>query len=705
MKYFASLLGILFLFLFSTTGFSQDDLPRIELVKVFSGLSKPVSLQSCNDNRIFIVEKGGKIKIGFPDGSVLDSNFLNISDKVLSGGERGLLGLAFPPDYKTSGMFYVNYTEKDEGNTIIARYRISSDSNRAVKASEEILLEIDQPFANHNGGNIEFGHDGYLYIGMGDGGSGGDPQDNSQNKQKLLGKMLRIDVSSSPGYDIPADNPFVGDSEYRPEIWSLGLRNPWRFKFDELTGDLWIADVGQNKWEEIDFEEAGDGGRNYGWRCYEGYVPYNTAGCGDILGYTFPVAAFSHDEGHCSISGGVVNRKQPNSSLYGYYYSVDYCSGVFWGTKRNEDKSFTTIELARTNIDGFVAFGYDKDKNIYAARDNGQIYRIDTFLLCAPELVIEGTDTEVGCKIDSVVLSTQEISNGQYTWFLDDEPINGSNASTIVVTKPGKYSVQFDSEECSATSNVDYVLEQNKEVDVTILDVPENYCFNGAPLVFHGQPAGGGFFGTGMVDSVFYPSISDIGTFFITYSYEDEEGCNGFDVGVITVNHPPGTKILSTPPQLCQFATPYVLEATPAEGSWSGPGLTGSTFYPYLAGVGVHKIKYTYNPWPGCYAYDSIYITVIDCTNGVGEADSPEISISPNPVKDKVVVALKNRNYNPENISIINSLGKEVIRKKLDTHNSAEKLVELSVEGLTPGVYHVIINVGEKRLQRKIIKI
>ncbi len=705
MKYTTNSLIILILLFVCNFGFSQDDLSRIILKRVFTGVATPVALQNCNDNRMFIVQKEGIIKIGYPDGSVRDSAFLNISDKVSTGGERGLLGLAFPPDFKQSGIFYVNYTQKSDGGTVIARYRISADSNRAVKASEERLIEVEQPFSNHNGGNLEFGKDGYLYIGLGDGGSGGDPFDNSQNKQKFLGKMLRIDVSNSPGYKVPTDNPFVGNAEYRPEIWAMGLRNPWRFKFDERTGDLWIADVGQDKWEEIDFEEAGDGGHNYGWRCYEGYASYNTDGCGDKLGYTFPVAVFGHNEGHCSITGGVVDIKDPNSSLYGYYYATDYCSGTFWGTKLNPDKTFTTIELAKTGMQGFVAFGYDNQKNIYVARENGHIFRIDTFVLCVPDLVIEGTDTEVGCKIDTVVLSTQDISNGQYTWYFNGQPIDNSNSRTIAVTKPGSYSVQFDSPECSATSNNEYKLEQNKDIDVEILDVPDNYCLNGAPLVFHGKPAGGGFFGIGMIDSVFYPSLSDIGTFFITYSYESEEGCNGFDVGVITVNHPPGTKILSTPPQLCQYAAPIELEATPAEGYWSGPGLTGSTFYPYLAGIGVHKIKYTYNPWPGCYAYDSIFITVIDCTINSAEIDSPEIVISPNPVKDILVVAVKNTSFKPEFVSIVNSLGKEVVKKKLEVNRPAEETIKLSFEGLVPGMYHVVLTAGDKRLKKKVIKL
>lgn len=705
MVYNSKLLWIVVLFLSIRTGYGQEPFPRIVLEQVFSGLDAPVSLQSCNDDRIFIVEKEGRIKIGYPDGTVRDSAFLDISDHVVSGGERGLLGLAFPPDYKQSGTFYVNYTSEPDAYTTISRIRVSADSNRAVEATEEVLLSIKQPFSNHNGGNLEFGPDGYLYIGMGDGGSGGDPLNNSQNKLSYLGKMLRIDVRNSPGYDIPADNPFVNNFEYLPEIWSLGLRNPWRFKFDERNGDLWIADVGQNKWEEIDFESAGDGGNNYGWRCYEGFESYNLEGCQDANQYEFPVVVFDHDAGNCSITGGVVNIKDPNSSLYGYYYSADYCSGQFWGTKRNEDLTFTTIELANPGFSKFVAFGYDLDKNIYVARDNGKIYRIDTFTLCAPELTINAGGTEVGCMIDTVVLTTQPFSNGTYTWFKDGNPIDGTTGDTLWATEPGNYTVQFVSETCSAVTKTAFTLKKSTAIDVSILDLPVDYCLNGAPIVIHGLPAGGSFFGTGMVDSVFYPSVSNIGTFFITYSYEDAEGCNGFDVGTIKVNNPPGAVILSNPPTLCIQGPPYPLEAIPEEGYWTGDGISGNTFYPQVAGVGVHKLKYTYNPWPGCYGYDSIYMKVIDCSSAVFKMEKSPFKVYPNPVTEQLTIYSDLRGVLPQSVKVYNAFGKEEMLIDWVTEGENGRAMQVNTGTLAPGVYFIILNYDNKQYIEKIIKI
>src|SRR5690606_21188454 len=235
---------------------------------------------------------------------------------ISSGGERGLLGLAFAPDYETSGRFYVNYTNPN-GNTVIARYTVSENPNVA-NSTGTVLLTIEQPFSNHNGGSIHFGPDGYLWIGMGDGGSAGDPNNNGQNKNSLLGKMLRIDVSGE-SYTSPSDNPFVG-TDGADEIWSYGLRNPWKFSFDRETGDVWIADVGQNAVEEINRQPSITEGINYGWRCYEGNSPYQTSGCAAQETMTFPVATYNHPGGRCSVTGGFVYRGENYPNLSGKYF-------------------------------------------------------------------------------------------------------------------------------------------------------------------------------------------------------------------------------------------------------------------------------------------------------------------------------------------------------------------------------------------------
>lgn len=703
---FTKLFFLFFLISFVNNIYGQVELPKIVFEQVFSELSSPVSLADCNDDRIFIVEKSGLVKIGYPNGEIRSTPFLDIRERVKSGGERGLLGLAFPADFKQSGLFYVNYTGQADGETVISRFRISSDSNVAVYALEEKLLEIDQPFSNHNGGNLEFGKDGYLYIGMGDGGSGGDPQNQSQNKQTLLGKMLRIDVNHTQGYTIPTDNPYVGNTEYRPEIWAMGLRNPWRYKFDERNGDLWIADVGQGKWEEIDFEAFGSGGgKNYGWRCYEGYDPYNTAGCLDESYYTFPVAAFNHNEGHCSITGGVVDVKDPSSSLFGHYISADYCSGQFWGTKKNDDGSFSTIKLARPSFSNFVAFGYDLERNIYVASDNGNIYRIDTFLLCAPDLKITGTDDHIGCGTDSVILSVNNFPNGTYTWFLDGDAIAGSNSDTLYAMSDGNYTVQFLSDSCSSVSLKPYTLIQNEDLEVTLSGLPVEYCINGAPITLKGQPEGGIFIGTGVVDSVFYPEVSNVGTFTITYFYEDVEGCNGFDVKVIKVLREPETHITVHPPNQCLQGPPFELTATPAEGFFTGNGVSGNTFYPSVSGVGIHKILYTYNPVPGCFAYDSIYITVKDCSINILDIEKSQYSIYPNPVSEELVISWEKNDLLPGKLIILDQLGRIVFEEKSIRNKSESNKFMIKMNKMAPGSYMIMLNDEQNQYIKKVIKL
>ena len=369
---------LILIILFSNFSFSQS----VILESFGPSFSSPVEIKNAGDERLFVVEKSGKIKILNPDGSVNSTPFLDIEDRVsTNANERGLLGLAFHPNYPENPFFFVNYTN-NSGDTTISKFSVSTDENIANE-SETVLLVINQPYGNHNGGCINFGPDGNLYIGMGDGGSGGDPQNYSQSTGSLLGKMLRINVNSG-AYSIPENNPY-GD-----EIWSVGLRNPWKFSFDSENGNLWIADVGQNEFEEINMVENNPANVNYGWRCYEGDEPYNMSGCPDN-GLTFPVATYSHynsGDFKCSITGGYVYRGNQISGLNGVYFFADYCSGEI-GMLSTEDNSNWEMNLTFPNINGsWVSFGEDISGELYIVSINGGIYKIIDAALSQNELTL-----------------------------------------------------------------------------------------------------------------------------------------------------------------------------------------------------------------------------------------------------------------------------------------------------------------------------
>jgi glucose/arabinose dehydrogenase len=310
---------------------------RIALKTVATGLDSPVFAGNAGDGsgRLFVLEQAGLIRV-VENGKVESPPFLDIRSRIASGGERGLLGLAFHPGYGTSGefRFYVDYTDLN-GDTVIAEYRagVGGDPNRADPGTERVLLHIKQPFANHNGGGTVFGRGGFLYVGMGDGGSGGDPMGNGQRLDTLLGKLLRIDVdhpSSGAPYGIPDDNPFIGGESDRPEIWAYGLRNPWRFSFDRATGDLWIGDVGQNRFEEVDRATQGDGfgrGADYGWNIMEGAHCYPSGNACDKTPYVLPVTEYDHSGGNCAVIGGYVYRGSQFPAMSGGYVFGDECSG------------------------------------------------------------------------------------------------------------------------------------------------------------------------------------------------------------------------------------------------------------------------------------------------------------------------------------------------------------------------------------------
>ena len=351
------------IFLFASSLSAQ----QIVLQRVVTGLTSPLGLVSAGDSRLFIVQQTGKILI-FDGVSVLSRPFLDVSSLISCCNERGLLGLVFDPKYGANGFFFIDYTDTS-GNVTVARYKANGDV--ADPSSRTVVLTINHTsFANHNGGELQFGPDGYLYIGVGDGGGAGDPLNSAPDKTQKLGKILRIDVSALP-YRVPPSNPFGN------EVWAYGLRNPWRFTFDRLTGDLIIADVGQDNWEEVDFQpRTSIGGENYAWHCFEATHAFRPTGpeCQNQT-FTMPVLEYSHAGGACSISGGYRYHGAKYPSLHDIYFYGDYCSGTIFGARQRSDGTWTSQTLLSTTM-SISSFGEDANGELFVVDLKGGVYQI-----------------------------------------------------------------------------------------------------------------------------------------------------------------------------------------------------------------------------------------------------------------------------------------------------------------------------------------
>ncbi|MDH3744980.1 MAG: PQQ-dependent sugar dehydrogenase [Acidobacteriota bacterium] len=412
----------------------------IELLEIASRLSRPIALTHAGDGsgRLFIALQDGRIVIH--DGARVQSTpFLDISSAVACCGEQGLLGLAFHPQFEDNGLFFVNYTDTG-GDTRISRFSVGTDPDAADPESETEVLFFRQPFGNHNGGALEFGPDGYLYIASGDGGSGGDPQDNAQSLDTRLGKILRIDVGGSP-FGIPPDNPFVGTPGALDEIWAYGLRNPWRISFDRLTGDLFIGDVGQGEREEIDLQlAASQGGENYGWRRMEGSACFNPSTSCNTGELVLPILEYGHDEG-CSVTGGYRYRGAASPALGGYYFFGDFCSGTIWGARPGTDGTWSRVEMLDSGL-SLSSFGEDESGELYALDHAGSVFRIRSELIFADGF--ESGDTsrwkrkggrlevlEPGLDGTRFALSVNPEQTSRNTFVRSREP---KRASTLVVS-------------------------------------------------------------------------------------------------------------------------------------------------------------------------------------------------------------------------------------------------------------------------------
>jgi len=402
-----------------------------------STFTKPVDITHCGDSRLFVVRQAGVIRIITDSNTVLTTPFLDIQNVVNDTyNEQGLLGLAFDPDYGNNGHFYVHYTGgTGVGYSVISRFTVSADSNIADPGSEVVLYTWPQPFENHNGGDLAFGPDGHLYITLGDGGSGGDPQGNAQDPTDPLGNILRIHPEPDSTYSIPADNPWANaGGDTLPEIWASGLRNPFRFGFDRQTGDIWIGDVGQNAWEEIDFWPANDfSAANFGWRCYEGDVTYNNSGCQPQSYYTAPVTVHANvgiGGGWCSSIGGRVYRGTEFPRLVGRYIYTDYCAGEFWSLTPDGLGGWNDENLLSSGTQGYVCIGEGFDGSLYVCNQfNGQIKKIVDKCPMDPPVL-----TNDGYALSSTA------ANG-YQWYLNGTLIGGATQQSFIPQVGGDYYV------------------------------------------------------------------------------------------------------------------------------------------------------------------------------------------------------------------------------------------------------------------------
>lgn len=405
----------------------------ITLQEAVTGLNDAVDIAHAGDDRLFLVRQPGLISIVESNMTIITTPFLNIQSSVNdSGNEMGLLGLAFHPDYVNNGYFYVNYTAGPNTARItrISRFSVSANPNVADPNTELVILEASQPYSNHNGGDLEFGVDGYLYIGFGDGGSANDPGNRAQNMMEPMGKMFRIDVDNGSPYSIPATNPFVNAIDTLPEIWASGLRNPWRFGFDRLTHDLWIGDVGQNAMEEVDFWPAGDNsGPNFGWRCYEANLIGVSGGCAPQSAYVAPVADHVNSFNNwCSVIGGRVYRGSAFPQLYGRYLYTDYCKGDWFSLVSDSMGGFIESQVSFALVGTISAIGENADGDMFACSEgNGKLYRI-----CPDEPPVLSLDT------NGLLASTPAVS---YTWYYNNAVLPDTGMILDPMNNGGNYYV------------------------------------------------------------------------------------------------------------------------------------------------------------------------------------------------------------------------------------------------------------------------
>lgn len=676
--------------------------PKIQLVNFASGFDLPVDIAHCGDSRLFVVERDGVIWVLDSLGNRLDT-FLNIDPRVNSSqNEQGLLGLAFHPNYAENGYFFVNYTKNNGGDTRVARFSVKPNSpNEADPNSELTIIEQEQPYWNHNGGCLKFGPDGYLYISLGDGGSGGDPQNYGQNKKTFLGKILRLDVNSSSvtePYKVPTDNPFVGNADYFPEIWSLGWRNPWRFSFDRLTGDMWIGDVGQNLWEEVDFEPAGTPGLNYGWRCYEGLHTFNTSGCQPSSAYVSPFFEYSHSGGNgCSVTGGFIYRGSQYPDLFGCYIFSDYCSGRWWYTRRNSNGSFTTNILANLSGYEYSSYGEDNKGEMYVALlSSGRIQKIKE--LCSSFQVsvnaFEGTSCQDGFSGLIELAATGGTGAVNYTWS------NGETTNIIVYLNPGIYSVEAkdgnncirrDTFEIVRVGADDPVLEAsdtivcpNGSVQLTARHLPDPHeltWYNGANIIAT----------TTGTDSVATLMVTEPGEYSVVLT---DPFCIPSS-GLVTINPVP---VISAELSTSGDTIFSSILCNTCQWNLNGQPINGATGQSHIA-TESGNYSLTFTTEEGC-TITTVGIDII-VTSTILPSSIRRFVLSPNPTKRNLLMEMDLEKTEQVNITLTDSSQRQVFAKSIENQKIA---LPIDLNNLPAGTYYLAVNMASGSFVRKVVK-
>lgn len=686
-------------FAFFVSTFSLFSQPKIQLVDFSTGFTQPVDIAHCGDSRLFVVEKRGYIWITDSLGNRLQDPFLNIDDRVLSvQSERGLLGLAFPPDYAQTGYFYVNYSRETDGDTRVSRFsRNPLDPNKADPNSELIILTQDQPFANHNGGGLKFGLDGYLYIALGDGGSGDDPQNNGQKKTTFLGKILRIDVSSAP-YVVPPDNPFVGDASYLPEIWSLGLRNPWRFSFDRLTGDMWIGDVGQSTREEIDFEPFDTGGRNYGWRCYEGVNAYITGGCAGASNYVGPVFDYDNNSMGCSVTGGFRYRGSQYPDLYGKYIFTDYCSGRWWVIQPNADGSFTTTQIADLSNSQYCSLGEDRDGELYVALlGNGKIQKITE--LCSGFQLTGGVTQQNYCTGTFNGVIEVQTSGGatpvNYEWS------NGQSGSNIIIyLEAGLYSVTATDANGCARIDTFEMTNQFPDPPAPVITAPAMEICEGDTLALTSSEAPDGYSYQWYAGGTPIPGatgqtleIYSGGVFHIVFE--------GMLCSSVSEEIQIATATLVPPPILVSGDTLMAVTFNNYTFQWylNGQPIPGANEKTYIAEVsGNYSLEVGDDN--GCRSFtEEIYvdISLVKLPPSVRS-----FSLAPNPTQNTVLLTLELEKTERVTLSLSDVQQKQIF---MQTQQNQKIVLPIDLRALPVGTYYLTVQMESGRIVRKVVKV